>query len=174
MKKQCKTCGKNVLGCNKNKHKVNCTTCQKKNAYKASIAWAKKYPKRFSDLQKKYYYAHPEAIAKKIDSRRSYLNKNMPYKMFHSAKNRAKKKGIKFSLLIEDIVIPKKCPVFGIKLKTNNGVIGDSSPSLDRIIPAKGYVKNNIRVICHKANTMKSNGTLRELELLVQYLKGKL
>ena len=43
------------------------------------------------------------------------------------------------------------------------GVLGDDSPSLDRIVSSLGYVKGNIRVISYKANRVKSNATLEEL-----------
>ena len=46
-----------------------------------------------------------------------------------------------------------------------------SSPSLDRIIPSLGYVKGNIRVISFRANTLKNNATLSELELILEDAK---
>ena len=85
------------------------------------------------------------------------------------AKQRAKKRGTPFSISYKDIVIPDKCPFLGIplhrnKLKENR----DSSPSLDCIESSKGYVQGNIRVISHKANTMKSNSTLEEFEMMAK------
>ena len=46
---------------------------------------------------------------------------------------------------------------------------GPNSPSLDKIIPAIGYIKGNIAVMSHKANTMKQNATLEELILLGEW-----
>ena len=46
-----------------------------------------------------------------------------------------------------------------------NGKIGDTSPTLDKIIPERGYVKGNVQVISHKANSMKRNASLDELLL---------
>ena len=43
------------------------------------------------------------------------------------------------------------------------------SPSLDRIIPEKGYVKGNIIVVSLKANTMKNNATIEEIKNLYDF-----
>jgi hypothetical protein len=47
-------------------------------------------------------------------------------------------------------------------------------PSLDRIRPERGYTKGNIWVISNRANTLKNNATLEELELLVKNLRKKI
>lgn len=59
-------------------------------------------------------------------------------------KKRAKKRGIVFDLEVSDIVIPKLCPILGIELSFGNGRVHDASPSLDRIVPSKGYVKREL------------------------------
>jgi hypothetical protein len=88
-----------------------------------------------------------------------------------SAKLRASKKGVPFSITASDIIIPTTCPVLGIELRAGKGRPIDSSPSLDRIDPNLGYIPTNIRIISHKANTLKSNGTLEEFRLLIVYLE---
>lgn len=111
-------------------------------------------------------------------SRKSYVlnwNFNNPECMIYKgAKWRAKKKNLEFDLLLEDIEIPETCPVLGIKLKQNqtgrSGYYNDSY-SLDRINPNKGYTKDNIRVISNRANLLKSNATVQELEKVLQDLK---
>lgn len=47
----------------------------------------------------------------------------------------------------------------------------DNSASIDRIDNDKRYVKGNVWIISTKANRIKSNATLAELELLVSKLK---
>jgi len=112
-------------------------------------------------------------LASKIDGKQSKI-----YRVWCSAKKRAKKKGVVFSLNIEDMpVIPEICPVLGIKIKENNASSPlDSSPSLDRINPKQGYVKGNVRIICNRANRIKSDATLKELKLILrdaQRIHGK-
>ena len=83
--------------------------------------------------------------------------------MYRAAKARAKEKGRDFNIELSDVVIPALCPVLGIPM---------DRPSLDRIDGAKGYVKGNVRVISHRANTLKNNATIEELELILQDLKN--
>src|ERR1035437_5610489 len=68
--------------------------------------------------------------------------------MCRNAKRRAEKQGVPFSITPEDIVVPKVCPVLGIKLHRAKGKgPQDYSPSLDRLKPKSGYVRGNITVI---------------------------
>jgi hypothetical protein len=84
------------------------------------------------------------------------------------AKRRAKDKGLDFNIDKTDIDIPIICPILGIPIvkvytKGKNTGPTSNSPSLDRIDNSKGYVKGNVRVISHKANTMKHNASPIEL-----------
>lgn len=94
--------------------------------------------------------------------------------ILYRVRESAKRRGIEFNLDITDIIIPEVCPVLGIKLASrNDGRKGpqQSSPSLDRKDPAKGYIKGNVQVISHRANTLKNNATLEELELVLAHMK---
>lgn len=55
------------------------------------------------------------------------------------------------------------CPYLGIPLRGGVGKLARTSPTLDRIIPALGYVAGNVEVIGHLANTMKSGALPDEL-----------
>lgn len=70
-------------------------------------------------------------------------------------------------------IFPKDyiCPALGIKMKWNSSPHTGNSPSLDRIDPSKGYVRGNLAWISERANTMKHDGTLEELEKLTKWLK---
>lgn len=48
----------------------------------------------------------------------------------------------------------------------------DGSPSLDRVDNTRGYVPGNVLVISWKANQIKSNATLAELESIVAWLRS--
>jgi hypothetical protein len=47
-----------------------------------------------------------------------------------------------------------------------------TSPSIDRVDSSKGYTKDNIQVISHRANNLKNNATLEELRKLVTYVEN--
>ena len=85
----------------------------------------------------------------------------------HSAKNRAQKNGVVFTLTLKDVPpVPKYCPVFGIEMKVKQGRVGGAawnSPSLDRINPCLGYVAGNVQWLSQQANTMKHNATPEQL-----------
>lgn len=100
--------------------------------------------------------------------------KTTRYKMWEQAKLRAKKKGLSFNICWSDIEIPERCPVLGKPLKSS-GKRGqnDWSPTLDRVIPALGYVRGNVRVISWRANRLKSNSTPKELQLIVDYMRAE-
>lgn len=89
--------------------------------------------------------------------------------MLEAARSRARRLGLPCTIAASDIDIPGTCPVLGISMRRNKGGVTrkDNSPSLDRIIPALGYVPGNVRVISWRANNLKRDATLEELELIV-------
>jgi hypothetical protein len=91
--------------------------------------------------------------------------------LYYGAKNRAKHSGLDYDLGMKELTIPTHCPVLGIALKHNTARRLDNSPSIDRIDSSKGYTKDNVRVISWRANKLKNNGTLEELEAVVRYMK---
>lgn len=98
------------------------------------------------------------------------------YRMFLTAKQRAKLLGLEFNIELKDIIIPKICPLLNIPINIDNGrlVAKNDSPSLDRIDNTKGYIKGNIRVISYRANAMKNNITLDFAYRLVAYIKREI
>ena len=96
---------------------------------------------------------------------------NLSRILFNSAKHRALKWNIPFTIQLTDIVIPKRCPVFGMKLERKVGKGGQlHSPTLDRIDNAKGYVPGNVAVISKHANNLKSNGTAAEHQRIAKWM----
>lgn len=91
-------------------------------------------------------------------------------KLLNSAKTRAEKKGIPFSLQESDIKIPKFCPVLNIPIYTSK-LNSDNSPSLDRFDNKLGYVPSNVNVISTRANRIKNDSNLDEIEKLYFFLK---
>jgi len=80
-----------------------------------------------------------------------------------SARHRAKKYDVPFSITYRDVVIPDNCPVLGIKLERNKTKMSRNSATLDRIIPALGYVPGNVIVVSNKANNIKNDATPEEI-----------
>lgn len=119
-----------------------------KSAFKATN------PEYNKEYQREYYKRFPE----------NYI--------LWGIKHRCDKTGLPFNLTKEDIVIPDKCPVFGIPLYRNSGKSSASSnsPSVDRIIPALGYIKGNVQIISMKANLMKGNATIEELKQFANWV----
>lgn len=95
--------------------------------------------------------------------RKRWKLKNEERLLLMNIRNRAKAKGIKFNLTIEDIVIPEYCPVLGIKLERGIGRPTNNSPSIDKIIPELGYTKGNVIIVSYRANMIKNNATPDEI-----------
>ena len=89
--------------------------------------------------------------------------------MLARAKARAKETGVPFSIEPADVVIPARCPVFGEPLRRAVGTPDDWSPELDRIEPAKGYVRGNVVVLSRRANRMKNDATIGEILRLAAF-----
>lgn len=95
--------------------------------------------------------------------------------MIHHAKSRSKKLFIEFDLQYQDIIIPEICPILEIPIYVSKtGKPCGNSPTLDRVDNALGYTKNNVRVISHRANSLKRDNTLKTLKRLIQYIEGEL
>ena len=55
-----------------------------------------------------------------------------------------------------------KCPVLGVNMEISKlgSKNNDLTPSIDRIDPKKGYVKDNIIVVSMRANRIKNDATV--------------
>lgn len=109
-------------------------------------------------------------FCKQCDKSRIY-NRDRRKILINAAKKRAKEKKIDFNITVEDIILPKFCPILGIELEFNDTCVKDNSYSIDRIDSSMGYVAGNIQIISFKANTIKNNASIEELEKIVNYLK---
>jgi hypothetical protein len=94
------------------------------------------------------------------------------YKLYHAAKTRAKRKGVRFSIKLEDIQIPAVCPLLGVPIRL--GGPRRDSPSLDRINSKKGYVKGNVWIVSQRANKIKNDATLDEFEMIARNWRNEL
>jgi len=94
----------------------------------------------------------------------------MRQRLCYAASQRAKKSGIPFDIVPDDIDITERCPVFDISLKQGDGKCHDASPTLDRIDPELGYVKGNVAVISYSANRAKGSLALHQIQSLALWL----
>tara|TARA_R110000796_G_scaffold4724_2_gene18051 strand:- start:2064 stop:2567 length:504 start_codon:yes stop_codon:yes gene_type:complete len=95
--------------------------------------------------------------------------------LHHNAKKRAKRKGIVFTILKEEIHIPSYCPLLGIPLMKNpNGRYQwDNSATIDKIDNNKGYVVGNVWVVSSLANLIMSSATAEQIIAVGEGLKAK-
>ncbi len=104
-------------------------------------------------------------------------SKNHPYstrkptsRLLWAARRRAKESNLEFNITKEDIHLPATCPYLCVLLTWHSpkGTSRTTIASLDRIDNTKGYVKGNVEVISHLANSMKSNASPQELVLFAK------
>lgn len=90
------------------------------------------------------------------------------------ARKRAAAKGLECTIRPGDIHLRDRCPILDIPLKKNRGQYGPDSYSLDRRDSSLGYVPGNVEVISWKANSLKGELNIEQVERLLQYMKGEL
>ncbi len=163
----CSRCRKDVPPQGFTQERKTCKKCRKyqKEYYEQN---RDQEIKRALKSYNKQYVDDPELVRKK---KREAIRKNPVSYMLWQVKTRAKKKGIPFDLSHDDIKIPECCPILGVTLEISNEHSSENSPSVDRIIPSRGYVRGNIQIISHKANSIKNNATADELQKVASYIK---
>jgi len=86
--------------------------------------------------------------------------------------SRCRKDDIEFDISLDDLSpFPLRCPVLGIPIdyfKKKKGP-ANSSPSIDRIDPSKGYIRGNVRVVSQKANRLKQDSCKEETIRVLAY-----
>lgn len=130
--------------------------------------------------RKEYIQKYMQSYNRDLEKHRAYnrkynykfVRKQWGKKIIPSIKSRCLKKGIDFNIEASDLKVPKKCPVLNIPI-----IIGNdnkyNSPTVDRIDNSKGYVKGNIWVISHSANSMKSDMPLSVWTSFYESMRGK-
>lgn len=93
-------------------------------------------------------------------------------RLLAGAKRRAEMAGLPFNLDLSDIIIPDRCPALGLPIELGHTAQNDHSPTLDRIIPALGYTRGNVIVVCWRTNRAKSNLAPHELAAIAAFYGG--
>lgn len=95
--------------------------------------------------------------------------------LIYRSKASAKRRGVDFSITQDDLeTIPATCPILGIPIVFGEGGKGPHSPSLDRVDNTYGYVPGNVRIISNRANSLKSDMTLVQVEQLLRYMRREI
>lgn len=93
-----------------------------------------------------------------------------------SAKSRAKKRGLPFDLTVDDLrPFPTHCPVLGIPFVWTVGTgtgVQPGTPSLERLVLERGYVRGNVVLISYRANVLRKDATLEELKMMVAFYEA--
>jgi len=112
--------------------------------------------------QKEYQHNHNKRYSER---RRELRVLNWDLQKFQKIRYRARKDGVYFNITAKDLrsLYPKDglCPVF--KKPFVFGELSEWNLSVDRIIPELGYQVDNIILVSKRANTMKSNATVKEI-----------
>lgn len=128
--------------------------------------------------QRIYQVLTKYGLATNVKVRKNFLRDKEPkYYWFNAMLTKKKIDKAERTLLLASMIIPDNCPMLGIELNYNGtGIEGDwsrndNSPSLDKIIPALGYTKDNIQVISWRANRIKNDSTPEELMKIALYMQ---
>ena len=162
----CTQCGCEKLSRKRDIHKV-CKSCNMKNI-----------EQQYRHLKIKDIKPTQSEHGKKYRESKKNDNYYRLKLLLQQAEIRAKKKNIQCTLTIQDLfeLIPKNmmCPVLNIPLFWGNSGKGNrnNSPSIDKINPNLGYTKDNVCIISWRANMLKSNATLDEMEAIYLYMRN--
>lgn len=200
MEKKCNKCGEMLVpGVNWTQGQINnrtnkCRTCMSE----AGKVWSKQNKLRANANARARRAANPEAAK---TYRSSYYEKNRDKWLVYAAvtrhkdridpirrakrlctwtKSRAKRMGLEFDLTAEwiyGLLAAGKCAVTGIEFvltEKDGGKKGTDpfAPSLDRIDPSKGYIKENVRMVSYIYNCAKSEHTDQDVERMARAILG--
>lgn len=151
----------------------------------ASKDWYEKNKEQVKEKARQYYYDNKEKVLENVKSYRDanrpliqqkgkeYYRRKLKNRLLNAARARARKYGYEFDLTVDDIIMPKYCPLLGIEMFVTESRKGKkhSSFSLDRIDSSKGYVKGNVWVISMMANSMKSDSNYEDFKKMADNWK---
>ena len=104
--------------------------------------------------------------------RKNTYDNNPISRMLMNSKSRSRQYNIPFNITLEDVPIPKLCPILGVPLVLGKANNYEFAPSIDRIDSNKGYIKGNVKVISALANRMKTNATKEQCLIFAKNIKN--
>ena len=127
---------------------------------------------------KAWRQAHPERVAKTNAQRRaSWAAKHglsgpveKIWARWSTIRARKRWSGRAFTVTPQELEWPERCPVLGVVLDYS-GRCKRTGWSLDRLDSTKGYVTGNVRVLSQRANRLKHDATITDLERLLAWMR---
>ena len=141
-----------------------CKTCNNRDQKK----WFDEHPEFNKKRCGDYYennvrhskeYAHKIGVNAEQKGKRLWTKNQWIISTLARCRQRAAKKGFSCDIDASDLLpLPEFCSVFGVRLDYNAGPEKRVHAAVDKIIPALGYVKGNVRIISNAANWAKLDG----------------
>ena len=155
-----------------------CRVCQ--NEY--SREWKRENRGRLTPIRRKQYAERYGAIQKEMEQiRKEQYPLRVRCQLLRAGmRDRARVKGIEFDsgvfsvgYLIERLSHNLACECchkpLDISFKVDRK-FNESSPSIDRVNPLKGYTKGNVAILCWRCNRIKQDATPKELRIIAGFM----
>lgn len=161
-------------------YKNLCKSCQA-SAYKKYVS------KNRTKLQKQRKEAYEKNIKPELNRYLQsiidrdpirYRARTMKNSMVQSSKKRNMKYDediVNIDYIYDFLLSNKNCQccgkIYSYKFKFDNSPNLDA-PSVDRMNNDIGYIKGNIEIICWECNNIKHDGTIQELQVVIDWMKA--
>ena len=147
----------------KSGYRTACKKCSALEFKKYKLSNSSSYMKRLANVKQK-----------RAEDKKTNPIQVWAHNAYHSAKGRAKKLSLDFGLTKEWLITnaPTHCPLLDIELTYSAETSVPNCASIDRVDSLKGYTLDNCKIISFKANRIKSNATLEEIEILARNLRS--
>ena len=147
----------------------------------ATARWRVDNKDRLDAYHKAYFAVNQPMLSQRARERRQALFAENPkaawlHYTMSAVRGRAKERNLPYDEDLSNIALPDYCPVLGIKLnydrrKHEGRGPSPDSPSTDRLIPKRGYVLANLRVISWRANLLKRDASIAEIRCVLAYME---
>jgi len=127
-------------------------------------------------MQREYRQHNREKVA---GYERKYREMHKGRHIIRVVKSRSKRLGLPFDLDRHEAKLQRRldagvCEITGIPLRTSTAGRAWNSASIDRIVPSKGYLYSNVRVVCLLMNVAMSDwGEEILADVVKQWMKRK-
>jgi hypothetical protein len=136
----------------------------------AAKKWAAEHPAEKSAKDARHYLKHGDRIRATYAVNRQDPRRRVLW-LLASAKVRARKSGMEFDAALYALCekVPSQCPCCGTAF-VYTGRHETRAPSIDRVNNDLGYTFDNVRIICYRCNTLKSDASAGEVRAILAYM----